>query len=64
MSRRDVFLRTGIHWEVEAREGGPEGKSRTWRFDTEAEARDFLRRCLTGPGDWRQLTAERGPADT
>jgi hypothetical protein len=56
LGRRDVYLRRGTLWEVEAREGGAEGRSKVFRFDTEDEAMDFLNRCLEGPGDWRQLS--------
>ncbi len=60
LSRRDVYLRTGPVWEVEARQGGVDGSSRTWRFDSEAEARAFVERCLVGPGTWRELSGYLG----
>lgn len=56
LGRRDVYLRRGTLWEVEAREGGAEGRSKVFRFDTEDEAMGFLKRCLEGPGNWRQLS--------
>ncbi len=34
LARRDVYLRIGTVSEVEAREGGAEGRSRTWQFET------------------------------
>ena len=48
--------RRGTLWEVEAREGGAEGRSKVFRFDSEDEARAFVSRSLEGPGNWRQLT--------
>jgi hypothetical protein len=45
-----------VIWEVEARQGGADGMARTWHFDTEGEARQFVERCLTGPRQWRDLT--------
>ena len=56
LGRRDVYVRRGTLWEVEAREGGAEGRSKTFRFDSEDEAMAFVKRCLEGPGDWRQLS--------
>ncbi len=55
LSRRDVLLRRGAVWEVEAREGGAEGQSKIFRFDSEDEATRFAERCGTGPGRWREL---------
>jgi hypothetical protein len=55
LARRDVFLRVGTLWEVEAREGGADGRSRIWRFLSEEEARAFAERCMTRPGKWRDL---------
>src|SRR5688500_7408447 len=52
LARRDVFLRVGTLWEVEAREGGADGRSRIWRFLSEEEARAFAERCMTRPGKW------------
>jgi hypothetical protein len=63
LSRQDVFLRAETVWEVEARRGGAEGRSRTWRFHTQEEARAFVARCLeAGVGEWRELPA--APRDT
>ena len=60
LSRRDVFLRRGTVWEVEAREGGAEGRSRVFRFDSEQEAVAFAQRCRGGPGRWRELHVSTG----
>jgi len=68
LARRDVFLRVGTLWEVEAREGGADGRSRVWRFTSEEEARAFAQRCMTAPGRWRDLQQldpfdDPGPAE-
>jgi hypothetical protein len=44
-------------WEVELREGGAEGRSRRWTFDSEAEAEAFVERALAAkPVDWKKMT--------
>ena len=43
-------------WTVEALEGGAEGRSASWAYATETEARAQANRCLETGGDgWREL---------
>ena len=49
LARRDVRLsETGGRWRVEVSEGGVEGRSASWEYDTEAAARAQVERV---PGD-------------
>jgi hypothetical protein len=45
-------------WTVEVLEGGVEGRSASWGYDSEDAARAQVRRCIETGGDgWRQLRA-------
>jgi len=57
LARREVCLKEyrGV-WLVEARRGDAYGGSRSWWFDSQAEARRWLARCLDdGVGGWRRV---------
>jgi hypothetical protein len=58
LARLDIYLRVqNPQWEVELREGGAEGHSRQWSFDSEAEATAFVERALAAKqADWKQMT--------
>jgi hypothetical protein len=60
IARRDIFLRrddTGGTWEVEAREGGPEGKSRHWVPPTDDDALALLASLQDDPDEtWTDIT--------
>jgi hypothetical protein len=57
LGRRDVFLRTGQVWQVELCEGGADGRTKVWTFDSEAKARELVERALAAEGtDWRSLS--------
>ncbi|HEY8474316.1 MAG TPA: hypothetical protein VIL37_17005 [Natronosporangium sp.] len=58
VARRDINLRRHPErWVVEAREGGPDGQSRTWEYDTLTGARTMVERCIATGGDgWRYTT--------
>jgi hypothetical protein len=61
-ARRDVFLRTdGDTWHIEQRAGGADGASQFYEFGSEDDAYEVVRGLLTGPDDWRELSA-RPPA--
>jgi hypothetical protein len=56
LARRDVYLfEDAGHWWVESREGGADGRSRTYEFDAEESAMDCVSGLLAQPGDWREL---------
>lgn len=56
LARRDVYLSEDAgHWWVESREGGAEGRSRTYEFDAEEPAMNCVSGLLAQPGDWREL---------
>jgi hypothetical protein len=58
LARRDVFLRVdGDQWHVEQRDGGGDGTSTFREYDSEDEAYEAVRALLTGPDEWRDLTA-------
>jgi hypothetical protein len=59
LARRDVRLSVSAgHWTVDIAEGGTEGRSASWEFDDETEARALVAWCLETGGDgWRQLSA-------
>jgi hypothetical protein len=58
LARLDVYLRMQKpRWEVELREGGAEGRSRRWTFDSEPEATMFVERALAAKqADWKKMT--------
>ena len=56
LARRDVE----IHHEpesctVEARDGGPEGKSRRWRASDEGRAREIADQLMRSDERWRRM---------
>ncbi|MBX6357168.1 MAG: hypothetical protein IRZ05_15110 [Micromonosporaceae bacterium] len=54
--RRDVFIRTdGVRWEVEARTGGAEGRSKVQQCPGQASAEILADAWLGGRPEWRQL---------
>jgi len=57
LTRRDVELFAGRgRWRVIARQGGAEGRERVWEYDSEQQARSWVRRCLDDQtGQWRQM---------
>ena len=56
LARRDVYLfEDAGHWWVESREGGADGRARTYEFDAEEPAMDCVSGLLAQPGDWREL---------
>jgi hypothetical protein len=55
-SRRLSAVPAG-QWLVEAREGGPDGTSRTWESASETDARTMVERCVAAADDgWRETT--------
>lgn len=60
LTRRDVLIHYQPEkWQVEAREGGPEGKTRKIAADNEAEALKIADRFMELGGDgWREITSE------
>jgi hypothetical protein len=58
LARLDVYLRMERpRWEVELREGGAEGRSHRWTFDSETEAAAFVERALAAKQtDWKKMT--------
>jgi hypothetical protein len=61
--RRDLYVRTdGRRWEVEARIGGAEGRSRRQVCHNEDEALALARRWLAlGGSDWTDVTSAHRP---
>ena len=58
IARRDVYLRAeGDKYVVEAREGGADGATRTWRPPTEEDALLLVDDLLSDQDGWRELTA-------
>jgi hypothetical protein len=58
-ARRDVFVRTDTDaWWVEARTGGPEGKSRRWELSDEDTAREAVQILIAGADSWRDVTVQ------
>jgi hypothetical protein len=54
--RRDVYILTdGQVWQVTARAGGVDGRSRTQRCPGPASAEILARAWRTGPGGWREV---------
>ena len=61
-AQSDVYLRTdGDTWHIEQRAGGADGVSQFYEFGSEDDAYEVVRGLLTGPDDWRELSA-RPPA--
>ncbi len=61
IARRDVYLRVdGDQWYVQARDGGPDGRSRWWELTDEDLALEVVRGLLAGSDDWREITV--GPS--
>ncbi|GAB3860052.1 hypothetical protein [Dactylosporangium cerinum] len=51
LARRDIYLfEDAGHWWVESREGGAEGRVRTYEFDAEEPAMDCVSGLLAQPG--------------
>ena len=64
LARRDVRLIKHTTWQVDALEGGAEGKVKTWTFDTEEAARAMVDRLLATGGDgWRDITPDGQPVN-
>jgi hypothetical protein len=56
LARRDVMLwEDGGVWWVEAREGGPEGRSRWIEHETEEAALETVRILIAGMDRWREM---------
>jgi hypothetical protein len=56
MVRRDIYLRADADtWWVEEREGGAEGRSRSWECGCEDQALDIVRGLLAGDDEWREM---------
>lgn len=57
IARRDVYLRQeGDHCVVEAREGGADGKTRTWHPPTKEDGLLLVEDLLSDQEGWRELT--------
>jgi hypothetical protein len=54
--RRDVYIRTdGERWEVEAKMGGAEGRSRVQQCPGESSAQILADAWLGGRPEWREM---------
>jgi len=59
LDRRDVFVRTdGEHWMVEARLGGPDGRSAIRPCVDEIAALRLARHWLGDPAGWTELSCD------
>jgi len=56
LARRDVEIHHEPEsWEVEARQGGPEGEAKRWRVAGEAEAKDVADQLMRTDERWRAM---------
>lgn len=57
LARRDIYLRSQTVWRVELRQGGAEGRTKEWTFDSEAQARELIDQAIAAgqSGVWRQV---------
>ncbi|WP_238018615.1 hypothetical protein KZZ52_49925 [Dactylosporangium sp. AC04546] len=63
LARRDVWLfESAGRWTVEALEGGVEGRSASWEFNSEAAARTRVDELLVVGDGWRSMRVQRPPA--
>jgi hypothetical protein len=57
VARQDILVfEDAGRWMVEARDGGPEGRSRLFELPDEDAMLDLVRDLMSDSGDWRELT--------